>query len=347
MIMTTGEERFSGYTPRTVPGFEAALEAAPAPDGLGQIAVDTLLIAYPLGNCAGVERSVVSLDKMVDEHPGENVHCYHDIVHSTWTRKYFESRGVTFFDDPGQVPEGAPVMLSAHGTAPAVREAIDGRAGMVIDSTCPIISKVHTEATQRVRKGDTVLLIGEPGSDEAEGTRGIAENVHVVEHPESVDALLESGVITPETSVSILMQTTLAEADWTPVIGRIKQTWGDAWMPKTSDICFATTNRQNAANMLIDEGAEAVVVVTAPHSHNGMALARVVEGRGVPAFPVESARELPEALAGIGKLGITAAASAPAQLIVNQVMARLRPQEMRLVHAATEEKFFPLPRELR
>lgn len=345
-MLMAAEERFEGYTPHTLTGFETALQAAPPLEGLGEIAIDTLLIAYPLGNCAGVERSVVSLDKMVDAH-GEGVYCYHEIVHSGWTRMYFESRGVTFFDDPTQLPEGVPVMLSAHGTAPAVRQGISSRTDTIIDSTCPIITKVHTEATQRIRKGDAVLLIGEPGTDEAEGTRGIAESVHVVESPDKIDELLGSGLVTANSGVSILMQTTLAEVDWSPVVDRIKETWPDAWMPKTSDICFATTNRQKGANMLVDEGAEAVVVVTAPNSSNGMALARVVEDRGIKAYPVESARELPDSLAELGKLGITAAASAPAGLIINQIMARLNPNSMRLVHAAAEEKYFPLPRELR
>jgi 4-hydroxy-3-methylbut-2-enyl diphosphate reductase len=337
----------NGYQPLpiTIEGFNDALLDVACPDDLEPIPVNTLYVGYPMGDCAGVVRSVMALEQMVEEH-GPGVHCYHEIVHNGWVRRIFEDMGVVFVNSPEEVPEGSPIMLSAHGTAPDVKKTFISLGGPVVDSVCPLVRKVHSEVERRSKDNGKIIYIGHPGTDEVEGVRGFNDDIHIVDSVERVRILMESGVISEEDKVSVLMQTTLAESDWGPIDAEVSAYWPTAWRPANEDICYATTNRQKAANMLVDKGVDAILVVTAPNSSNGKSLVRVVRDRGIPAYPVQYASDIPQEVEGLN-IGLTASASSPPELIIGQIMARLSPISMELVFATAETEHFDLPAALR
>src|SRR5436190_11294469 len=199
--------------------------------------VDEVLLAAPRGFCAGVEMAIKALSWMVRvfEPP---VYCYHEIVHNQVVVDRFERLGVVFVDDVGDVPEGAPLMLSAHGSAPQVVAAARARGGAVVDAVCPLVTKVHHEVKVRAGKGYTVLYIGHEGHDEAIGTMAVAPaSVVLVESEADVDSL----DLPSDTPVALLAQTTLAMQDWAGVKQRAGNRFPAMWMPGRSDLCFATT----------------------------------------------------------------------------------------------------------
>jgi|HubBroStandDraft_1064217.scaffolds.fasta_scaffold100718_2 4-hydroxy-3-methylbut-2-enyl diphosphate reductase len=304
------------------------------------MSVDRVLLARPRGFCAGVEMAVKALDWMVRlfEPP---VYCYHEIVHNLLVVEEFERRGVIFVDDVDDVPAGAPLMLSAHGTAPAVEEAAGSRGRVVVDAACPLVTKVHHELKVRARKGYTVIYVGHEGHEEAVGTMAVAPgSVRLVEKPEDVDALAE-----PTTPVALLAQTTLSHDEWSDVLGRARERFPELWVPGRSDLCYATTNRQ-AALKEIAHRVEAMVVIGSENSSNTRALERVARAAGCPrVVRVNGAAELPTDLAGT--VGVTAGASAP-EWLVEEVLARLAPQAgTEEVGVVAEDEYFPPPRELR
>jgi 4-hydroxy-3-methylbut-2-enyl diphosphate reductase len=270
------------------------------------------------------------------------VYCYHEIVHNRLVVDRFRELGVVFVDDVAEVPDGAPLMLSAHGTAPSVVAAARANGGVVVDAVCPLVTKVHHEVKVRAGRGYTVLYIGHEGHDEAVGTMAVApESVRLVEHEADVDALdLDS-----EAPVALLAQTTLAMQDWAGVRDRAAERFPQLWMPGRSDLCFATTNRQTALRAIADK-ADAVIVIGSENSSNTLALEKTARSVGCPAvFRVNSADEVPSGLSGV--VGVTAGASAPEELI-EAVVARLAPVNgVEVVEVTSEEEYFPPPRELR
>ena len=302
--------------------------------------VDRVLLAAPRGFCAGVEMAIKALAWMVRafEPP---VYCYHEIVHNQLVVERFRALGVVFVDDIDEVPEGAPLMLSAHGSAPEVVERARAHGGVVVDAVCPLVTKVHHEVKVRAGKGYTVFYVGHEGHDEAVGTMAVApEAVRLVETEADVAALPDS-----EGPVALLAQTTLSHDEWSGVKEAAQRRFPDLWMPGRSDLCFATTNRQSALKSIAGK-ADAVVVIGSENSSNTMALVKVATACGAArVVRVNSASELPGDLTGT--VAVTAGASAPEEL-VDAVVARLAPRGgTEVVRVTDEEEYFPLPPELR
>ena len=310
-----------------------------------------VLLAEPRGFCAGVEMAIKALAWMVERFEPP-VFCYHDIVHNDLVVELFEAAGVVFVDDVDEVVPGAPLMLSAHGTAPAVVAAAEARAGVVVDAACPLVTKVHHEVRTRAAHGDTVVYVGHAGHDEAIGTMAVApEAVRLVESVDDVAALAR-----PDGPVALLSQTTLAVEEWADVRSAVLDRFGEVWGPVRSDLCFATTNRQAALRALVPR-VDAVVIIGSPTSSNTNALERLAheaaDGRGDEAAPlrvvrIDAADDLPvDLLDGRSVVGVTAGASVP-EGVVQSVLDRLAPIDgVEAVRAVDEDEYFPLPRQLR
>jgi 4-hydroxy-3-methylbut-2-enyl diphosphate reductase len=269
------------------------------------------------------------------------VYCYHEIVHNRVVVDRFRQMGVVFVDDVDDVPDGAPLMLSAHGSAPAVVSAARARGGAVVNAVCPLVHKVHKEVEIRAGKGFDIVYVGHEGHEEAVGTMAVAPGA--VHRVESVADVAELGE--PAGPVAFLAQTTLAVDEWRSILDAAQARWPDLWVPGRSDLCFATTNRQ-AALRLIAERCDAVVVIGSENSSNTRALERTALTAGCPrALRVNGADELPDDLGGT--VGVIAGASAPEEL-VDAVVGRLAPRcGVEEVRAVDEEEYFPPPRELR
>jgi 4-hydroxy-3-methylbut-2-enyl diphosphate reductase len=299
-----------------------------------------VLLAAPRGFCAGVEMAIKALAWMVRafEPP---VYCYHEIVHNRLVVDRFRDLGVIFVDDIAEVPAGAPLMLSAHGSAPEVVRAASEQGGYVVNAVCPLVTKVHHEVKVRAGKGYSIVYVGHAGHDEAVGTMAVApEAIHLVESEEDVERLAVS-----DQPVALLAQTTLSHQDWADVLEATRERFPDLWMPGRSDLCFATTNRQSAL-VQIAEGCDAVVVIGSANSSNTVALERVARAAGCPrVLRVNGPDELPDDLTGV--VGVTAGASAPEEL-VRSVIDRLDPtEEVHEIAYTAEAEYFPPPRELR
>jgi 4-hydroxy-3-methylbut-2-enyl diphosphate reductase len=305
--------------------------------------VERVLLASPRGFCAGVEKAIKALAWMVRvfEPP---VYCYHEIVHNRHVVEQFRSQGVVFVDDVDQVPAGAPLMLSAHGSAPEVVTAARGRSRVVVDAVCPLVTKVHHELTVRAGKGYTVLYVGHEGHEEAVGTMAVApRSVRLVRSVEDVE--VAGDTISADTPVALLAQTTLSHDEWSDIMARAQARFPGLWMPNRSDLCFATTNRQ-AALKAIAGRSDAVVVIGSVNSSNTRALEKVAAASGCGrVVRVNEAADLPDDLTGT--VGVTAGASAPDEL-VDAVVARLAPGlGVEEVHVTDEDEYFPPPPELR
>ncbi|HLG92856.1 MAG TPA: 4-hydroxy-3-methylbut-2-enyl diphosphate reductase, partial [Acidimicrobiales bacterium] len=270
------------------------------------------------------------------------VYCYHEIVHNRAVVDRFRAMGVVFVDEVADVPPGAPLMLSAHGTAPSVLAAARARGGIVVDAVCPLVTKVHHEVKVRAGKGYTVLYVGHEGHDEAVGTMAVAPTaVRLVETEADVAGL----DLEPDAPVALLAQTTLSQHDWRGVLEAARDRFPELWMPGRSDLCFATTNRQ-AALRSVAARSDAVVVIGSANSSNTQALVKTAGLAGCPrVLRVNQAGELPGDLGGT--VGVTAGASAPEEL-VDEVVARLAPRRgVEVVEVTDEDEYFPPPPELR
>ncbi len=302
------------------------------------------MLAEPRGFCAGVEKAIKALAWMVRVFDPP-VYCYHEIVHNRHVVERFRAQGVVFVDDVSDVPAGAPLMLSAHGSAPAVVEAARSRGGgVVVDAVCPLVTKVHHELKVRSRKGYTVLYVGHAGHEEAVGTMAVApESVRLLEHEEDLDAL--DGMATSDAPVALLAQTTLSHDEWRGLMEAARRRFPDLWMPNRSDLCFATTNRQAALRAIASE-SDAVVVIGSANSSNTVALEKVARAGGCArVLRINEAAELPADLSGT--VGVTAGASAP-EALVEAVIERLAPANgVTEVTVTTEDEYFPPPPELR
>ncbi len=305
--------------------------------------IDRVLLAEPRGFCAGVEMAIKALTWMtrIFEPP---VYCYHEIVHNEWVVQAFEKVGVVFVNDVGEVPEGAPIMLSAHGSAPDVVSAAGNRAAVVIDAVCPLVTKVHHEVKKMAGKGYEIIYIGHNGHDEAVGTVAEAPGSITLVEPET-----GLGDYQPEdpSKVALLAQTTLGVHEWRQVMEDASDRFPELATARKSDLCYATTNRQEAVGQLSAE-CDLILVVGSHNSSNTQALVRVAREAGVDAYRIDSADDiLPEWLADKKVVGLTAGASAPDHLI-QEVIDRLNPTEGFELWKVTEEgEYFPLPPQLR
>jgi 4-hydroxy-3-methylbut-2-enyl diphosphate reductase len=313
-----------------------------------------VLLAQPRSFCAGVEMAIKALAWMVRTFEAP-VYCYHQIVHNRLVVEQFRRAGVVFVDDVAEVPPGAPLMLSAHGSAPEVVRAARERSDHVVDAVCPLVRKVHHEVRRRADEGHTILYAGHRAHDEAVGTLAVAPTAtRLVERPDDLADLGEgpgdgragrAGAVGGP--VAFLAQTTLGVDEWQDILDAARSRFGEVWVPGRSDLCFATTNRQ-AAVKAIAPRCDAVVVIGSATSSNTLALERVARGAAPPGTPVvrvDGPDELPPDLHGT--VGVTAGASA-AEAVVESVVARLAPSEgIEVIDVTVEDEYFPPPRDLR
>jgi len=311
-----------------------------------QPGVARVLLAEPRGFCAGVEMAIKALAWMVRSFEPP-VYCYHEIVHNQLVVDRFRNLGVVFVDDVDSVPAGAPLMLSAHGSAPEVVAAAREDGRFVVNAVCPLVTKVHHEAKVRAGKGYTILYVGHEGHDEAEGTLAVApEAMRLVENDEELAAVLPT--VSDPTKVALLAQTTLALHDWEGIMDRARDEFPELWTATRNDLCFATTNRQAALRELAAR-ADAVLVIGSSNSSNTLALAKVAREAGCTnVFRVDGPDEVDVAAIGSDAVvGVTAGASAPEDL-VQAVVAKLAPRDgVEPVFVTDETEYFPPPRELR
>jgi len=277
-----------------------------------------VVLANPRGFCAGVDRAIEVAETALARF-GPPIYVRHEIVHNRHVVASLRAKGAIFVEDPAEVPPGSILVFSAHGVSPAVREAASERGLRVIDATCPLVTKVHVEATRMAREGHEIVLIGHAGHVEVEGTLGHAPSaMHLVQSVEDV-ARLE--VRDPE-RLGCVTQTTLSVDDTREILEALRARFPKLALPRKDDICYATQNRQNAVKLLSDD-AEVVIVVGAPASSNSNRLVELAAKRGARAYLVESADDVdPAWLAGVARVGVTAGASAPESL-VQGVVARL------------------------
>jgi 4-hydroxy-3-methylbut-2-enyl diphosphate reductase len=269
------------------------------------------------------------------------VYCYHEIVHNKLVVDRFKAQGVVFIDSIDEVPPGSPIMLSAHGSPPAILEAARARGSYVVDSVCPLVTKVHHEVKVRTGKGYRIVYVGHEGHEEAVGTMAVAPDA--IDRVESIEEVAALGNI--EEPVALLAQTTLSHRDWEGVAVAVKERFPDVWTPGRSDLCFATTNRQ-AALMALAHRCDAIVVIGSANSSNTRALQQLAIEEGCErVYRINSVEELPDDLKGV--IGVTAGASAPEEL-VTEVVEFLAPLNgVELVHVTDEDEYFPPPRNIR
>src|SRR5215831_2216880 len=301
----------------------------------------TVLLPKPRGFCAGVIRAIdiveIALEKL-----GRPVYVRKEIVHNRFVVDELTARGAVFVESLDEVPDGAVTIFSAHGVAPEVRLEAAKRGLCVIDATCPLVTKVHIEVIRYARENYSVVLIGHRNHDEVIGTYGEApDHIHVVSSVDDVDAL--EG-IQPD-RVIYATQTTLSFDDAQSIVERLKQRFPLIISPASSDICYATQNRQVAVKALADQ-ADLILVVGAPNSSNSNRLVEVARGKGTAAYLISSASEIqPEWFGQSRCVGVTAGASTP-EILVQQVVENLRLrgyaniQELELIE---EDVHFPLP----
>lgn len=305
-----------------------------------------IILANPRGFCAGVNMAIEVVDRAL-EVMGPPIYVYHEIVHNMHVVEGFKQRGVVFVDDVDEVPEGATLVYSAHGISPAVRAAARARNLREVDATCPLVTKVHMEVLRYARDGYHIIFIGHKNHDEAIGTVGEApDRIIVVESPEEVWQVQ----VPDENKVAFVTQTTLSVSDAYRVINELKKRWPHIRHPQKEDICYATTNRQNAVSEWSPE-VDLVLVVGSQNSSNSQRLVDRAREAGKLGYLIDDESYLrPEWFEGVNAVLITAGASAPDHLVQN-LIARLQRDfgggEVETRTLVEENIDFELPKSLR
>jgi 4-hydroxy-3-methylbut-2-enyl diphosphate reductase len=309
--------------------------------------LDVLLCA-PRGFCAGVDRAVQIVELALARY-GAPVYVRHEIVHNRFVVDALKAKGAVFVEELDEIPEtDQPVIFSAHGVPKSVPAAARDRRLLYLDATCPLVSKVHREAEIQHRKGREVVLIGHAGHPEVVGTMGQLPPGAV----SLVETVADAEVFVPRDASALawITQTTLSVDDTREIVASLEQRFPAIVPPHKDDICYATTNRQEAVKAVAGR-VDAMVVVGAPNSSNSQRLREVAERAGCPrAFLVQRAAEIDwEAIGPIARLGLTAGASAPEVLVEEVIAAFAERYEIHLesVRTAEETVAFNLPRELR
>ena len=303
-----------------------------------------VLLANPRGFCAGVERAIETVQRAL-ELLGAPIYVRHEIVHNRYVVDDLRAKGAVFVDELDEVPPGGTVIFSAHGVSKQVRADAERRGLKVFDATCPLVTKVHVEVMRMLRAGHEVVMIGHRGHPETEGTMGQAANgMHLVETVADVARL---DVADPE-RLAYVTQTTLSIDDAKAIVAELKKRFPSIRGPKKDDICYATQNRQDAVKFMAPQ-CDVVIVVGSPNSSNSTRLREVAQNMGAHAYMVDRAADLrSEWIAGKGRVGVTAGASAP-QVLVDELIARLKElgaQSVRQLDGITERVVFSLPRAL-
>ncbi|MCW2477872.1 4-hydroxy-3-methylbut-2-enyl diphosphate reductase [Candidatus Symbiopectobacterium sp. NZEC135] len=307
-----------------------------------------ILLANPRGFCAGVDRAISIVERALEIY-GTPIYVRHEVVHNRYVVDGLRDRGAIFIEEIGEVPDGAILIFSAHGVSQAVRAEAKNRDLTVFDATCPLVTKVHMEVARASRKGVEAILIGHAGHPEVEGTMGQYSNddggMYLVESPEDVWNLQ----VKDEGNLCFMTQTTLSVDDTSAVIDALRERFPKIIGPRKDDICYATTNRQEAVRYLA-ERANVVLVVGSKNSSNSNRLAELSQRAGIPAYLIDSANDIQERwLSDATCVGVTAGASAP-DILVQQVIERLKSfgGKVALELEGREENIvFEVPKELR
>ncbi|WP_435015659.1 4-hydroxy-3-methylbut-2-enyl diphosphate reductase [Tundrisphaera sp. TA3] len=304
-----------------------------------------IILANPRGFCAGVNMAIESLERSL-EFFGAPLYVYHEIVHNKYVVERFRDRGVVFVESLSEVPPGAPLLYSAHGVSPQIREESRQRQLRAIDATCPLVTKVHLEAVKYAREGYTIILIGHEGHDEVIGTMGEApERMILVETAEDVRNL----ELPADAKVAYLTQTTLSVDDANVVIAALREKFPQINNPPKDDICYATQNRQEAVRELAGR-ADVVLVLGSQNSSNSKRLAEIAGSFGPHSHLIDGVADLRDSwFDGAETVLITAGASAPED-VVQECISYLRDRfnaEIREETVRTENVHFPLPKSLR
>lgn len=310
-----------------------------------------VLLANPRGFCAGVDRAIEIVDRLLDAF-GAPIYVRHEVVHNRFVVEGLRERGAVFVDELHEVPDGATVVFSAHGVSQAVRSEGAKRGLQVYDATCPLVTKVHIEVSQHCRAGRDVLMIGHAGHPEVEGTLGQWDALNCngasIQLIETADDARSVQVRNPE-QLAFVTQTTLSVDDTQEIITVLQSRFPAIAGPRRDDICYATQNRQDAVRRLAGQ-CDLVLVVGSPNSSNSNRLRELAEKVGVPAHLIDGAQDVePGWLAGKRSIGLTAGASAPESL-VQDVVARLRElgaESVQELDGKPEDIVFALPKELR
>lgn len=305
----------------------------------------TLLIAAPRGFCAGVDRAIEIVERSLERY-GAPVYVRHEIVHNKFVVDGLKAKGAIFVEELDEVPDGAPVVFSAHGVPKAVPEEAQRRGLDYLDATCPLVSKVHRQAERQIEANRHIVFVGHRGHPEVIGTMGQVPDgmMTLVETVEDVEAL----DFTTETPLAFLTQTTLSVDDTAEIVRALHVRYPQIVGPKAEDICYATSNRQAAVKQ-IAPGSDLVLVIGAGNSSNSVRLVEVSEKCGTQAKLIQRASDIdPAWLEGVGTLGLTAGASAPEELVREVVdkIAEWRDVEEHTLVTAEEKMVFKLPRQL-
>ena len=304
-----------------------------------------LLIAAPRGFCAGVDRAILIVERAIEQY-GAPVYVRHEIVHNRFVVDTLKAKGAVFVEELDEVPDGVPVVFSAHGVPKAVPAAATERGLDWLDATCPLVSKVHRQAERHIEAGRHILFIGHRGHPEVIGTFGqVPEGaITLVETVEDV-AALAFGADAP---LAFLTQTTLSVDDTAEIVAALRTRFTTIAGPKAEDICYATSNRQAAVKAIAGD-CDLVLVIGAPNSSNSLRLVEVAERLGKPARLIQRAIEINRSwLDGVETLGLTAGASAPETLVreVVDMLGQWREVSEETVVSAEERIVFKLPRQL-
>jgi 4-hydroxy-3-methylbut-2-en-1-yl diphosphate reductase len=304
-----------------------------------------VLLAAPRGYCAGVDRAVQTVEHALDLY-GEPIYVRKEIVHNKHVVQELEQRGAIFVEEETEVPEGQMVVFSAHGVAPSVHANAAERSLRTIDATCPLVTKVHVEARKFAADGYTIVLIGHEGHEEVEGTTGEApENIVLVQTEEDVDEL---EVEDPD-RLAYITQTTLSVDETSSIIARLKEKFPKAVGPKTDDICYATTNRQQAVKELARE-CDLVLVIGSTNSSNSNRLVEVAREHGADSHLIDNHLQVDAAwLEDVETVGITSGASAPEELVARLVgfFRERGASDVSELKTVDEDVRFMLPGEIR
>lgn len=307
-----------------------------------------ILLAAPRGFCAGVDRAVQIVELALEKY-GAPIYVRHEIVHNKYVVDSLKAKGAIFVEELDEIPDtNAPVIFSAHGVAKIVPEEAKRRNFFFMDATCPLVSKVHIEAERLFEEGAEIILIGHAGHPEVIGTMGQLPEGAVKLVETVIDA--ENFTPTDASKLSYITQTTLSVDDTQEIVSVLKRRFPAIQYPKKEDICYATTNRQEAVKAMAKQ-CDCLLVVGAPNSSNSRRLVEVGERAGATAaFLVQSAKEIPwSAIEGFSTIGITAGASAP-EILVDEIITSFKDRyetTVSTITTATENVAFKLPRQLR
>ena len=307
-----------------------------------------IILANPRGFCAGVDRAISIVELALEIH-GAPIYVRHEVVHNRFVVNGLRERGAIFVEELDEVPDGAIVIFSAHGVSQAVRQEAKRRHLKVFDATCPLVTKVHMQVARASRKGTKAILIGHEGHPEVQGTMGQYDNekggIFLVESVEDIAKLNIQG----DDDLTFMTQTTLSLDDTAEAIEALKAKYPNIQGPRKNDICYATTNRQQAVRELAKQ-TDLVLVVGSKNSSNSNRLAELATRMGVQARLIDGAEDIePVWLENVNAIGLTAGASAP-EVLVQSVITRLKElgaADVENLQGVEENMFFEVPKELR